>query len=55
VPDLADSSRWPVLAATAAQLGVASVVCHGLFVHRPAQWSMLGAFTFYSATPDAFQ
>jgi GAF domain-containing protein len=54
VPGLADSSRWPVLAATAAQLGAASVLCHGLFVHRPAQWSTLGAFTLYSATPDAF-
>jgi GAF domain-containing protein len=54
VPGLADSSRWPVLAATAAQLGVASVLCHALFVHRPAQWSTLGVFTLYSATPDAF-
>ena len=54
VPSLPDSSRWPVLSATAAQLGVASVLCHGLFVHRPAQWSTLGAFSLYSATPDAF-
>jgi hypothetical protein len=53
-PDLADSPRWPILAATATQLGVASVLCHGLFVHRPAQWSALGAFTLYSATADAF-
>ena len=54
VPDLANSSRWPVLAATAAQLGVVSVLCHGLFVHRPAQWSALGAFSLFGATPDAF-
>jgi hypothetical protein len=54
VPGLADSPRWPVLAATAAQLGAGSAMCHGLFVHRPAQWSALGTFNFYSATPDAF-
>jgi ANTAR domain/GAF domain len=54
VPDLAHSPRWPVLAATAAQLGVASCLSHGLFVHQPAQWSPLGAFTLYSARPAAF-
>jgi GAF domain-containing protein len=54
VPGLAESRRWPVLAATAAQLGVASAVCHGLFVHRPAQWSALGVFTLYGTAPDAF-
>lgn len=54
VPDLADSPRWPVLAATAAQLGVASCLSYGLFVHQPAQWSPLGAFSLYSATPAAF-
>jgi hypothetical protein len=54
VPGLAESSRWPVLTATAVQLGAASALSHGLFVHRPAQWSTLGAFTLYSATPDAF-
>jgi hypothetical protein len=54
VPRLADSPRWPVLSATAAQLGVASCLCHGLFVHQPAQWSPLGTFSLYSATPDAF-
>lgn len=54
VRDLAGSPRWPVLAATATQLGVASALCHGLFVHRPAQWSALGTFTLYSATADAF-
>jgi GAF domain-containing protein len=54
VADLAESSRWPVLAATAAQLDVRSVLCHCLFVNRPAQWSALGAFTLYSATPGAF-
>jgi hypothetical protein len=54
VPDLADSPRWPVLAATAAQLGVASCLSHGLFVHQPAQWSPLGTFSLYSATPAAF-
>jgi hypothetical protein len=51
---LSESRRWPVLAATAAQLGVASVLCHGLFVHRLAQWSALGTFSLYSAAPDAF-
>ena len=46
---------WPVVAATAAQLGVASSLSHGLFVHQPAQWSPLGTFSLYSATPaDAF-
>jgi hypothetical protein len=54
VPHLADSPRWPVMAATAAQLGVASCLCHGLFVHQPAQWSPLGTFSMYSATPEAF-
>jgi hypothetical protein len=54
VPDLADSPRWPVLAATAAQPGVASCLSHGLFVHQPAQWSPLGTFSLYSATPAAF-
>jgi hypothetical protein len=54
VARLAESRRWPVLAATAGQLGMASAVCHGLFVHRPAQWSALGTFTLYSRTPDAF-
>jgi ANTAR domain/GAF domain len=52
--DLTDSPRWPVFAATAAQLGVASALCHGLFVHRPAQWSALGALNLYGTTPDAF-
>jgi len=54
VPDLADSPRWPVVAATATQLGVASCVSHGLFVHQPAQWTPLGVFSLYSATPAAF-
>ena len=51
---LAESTRWPVLANTAAQLGVASVLCHGLFVDRGAHWSALGTMSLYSATPDAF-
>ena len=54
VRDLAGSPRWPVVAATAAQLGVGSSLSHGLFVHQPAQWSPLGTFSLYSATPDAF-
>ena len=54
VPRLADSPRWPVLAATAAQLGLASCLSHGLFVHQPAQWSPLGTFSLYGATPEAF-
>jgi ANTAR domain len=54
VADLADSPRWPVLAATAAELGVASVLCHGLFLHRPAQWSALGVFNLYGVTPASF-
>jgi hypothetical protein len=52
--DLARAPRWPVLAATAAQLEVGSALCHGLFVHRPAQWSALGAFHLYGAAADAF-
>jgi GAF domain-containing protein len=51
---LAESERWPVLAVTAAELGVASALCHGLSVHQAAQWSALGVFNLYSATPDAF-
>jgi transcriptional regulator with GAF, ATPase, and Fis domain len=54
VADLAAIRRWPVLAATAAELGVSSALCYGLFVHRPAQWSALGTFTLYGAAPDAF-
>jgi hypothetical protein len=54
VPGLAESRRWPVLAATAGQLGVASAVCYGLFLHRPAHWSALGVFTLYGTAPDAF-
>jgi hypothetical protein len=53
-PDLALSPRWPVLAATAAQLGAASCLSYGLFVHQPAQWSPLGTFSLYSATPAGF-
>jgi hypothetical protein len=51
---LAESTRWPVLANAAAQLGVSSVLCYGLFVHRGAQWSAMGTMILYSATPDAF-
>jgi hypothetical protein len=54
VADLAGAPRWPVLAVTADELGVSSVLCYGLYVQRPAQWSALGAFTLYAATPDAF-
>jgi ANTAR domain len=54
VARLADSPQWPVLAATATQIGVASALCHGLFVHYPARWSAMGTLSLYSATPDAF-
>jgi GAF domain-containing protein len=54
VPRLTDQSRWPVLAATATQLGVVSAWCHGPSVQQPAQWSPLGVLSVYSATPDAF-
>jgi hypothetical protein len=54
VADLADTPRWPVLAAAAAHLGVVSALCHGLFVHRQAQRLALGAFTLYGTTYDAF-
>jgi hypothetical protein len=54
VPNLADSQQWPVFGATAAQLGVASALCHGMFVRQPAQWSVLGTFSLYGATADAF-
>jgi len=53
-PRLADSPRWPVLAATARDLGIASAVGHGLFVRHPAQWSALGVLTLYGRTRDAF-
>ncbi|WP_433360658.1 ANTAR domain-containing protein [Actinoplanes sp. CA-142083] len=52
--DLTAAPGWPVLAATAGELGVASALCFGLSVQRPAQWSALGTLTLYSATPDAF-
>ncbi|HJU98226.1 MAG TPA: GAF and ANTAR domain-containing protein, partial [Jiangellaceae bacterium] len=54
VPRLGDSPRWPALADTAAQLGVASCLSYGLFLHQPAQWSPLGTFSLYSATSEAF-
>lgn len=54
VPHLADSRQWPVFSDTAAQLGVASALCHGMFVRQPAQWSALGTFSLYGATADAF-
>ncbi|WP_051807272.1 GAF and ANTAR domain-containing protein [Actinoplanes subtropicus] len=54
VADLTAVPRWPVLAATAAEVGVSSALCYGLCVHRPAQWSALGTLTLYGATPDAF-
>ncbi|GGQ85337.1 ANTAR domain-containing protein [Couchioplanes azureus] len=54
VPDLPAARRWPVLAATAAQLGMSSALSYGLYVQRPAHWSALGAFTLYAAAPDAF-
>jgi anti-anti-sigma factor len=54
VPRLADSARWPALAAAGAQLGASSVLCNGMFVHQPAQWSPLGVFNLYGAVPDAF-
>jgi len=54
VPRLADSARWPALAAAGAELGAASVLCNGLFVHQQAEWSPLGAFNLYGSVPDAF-
>lgn len=54
VPRLAESPDWPVMAGTAAQLGVASALCHGLFVHQPAHWSALGVLSLYGAVPEAF-
>ncbi|GAA0479054.1 hypothetical protein Ade02nite_40210 [Paractinoplanes deccanensis] len=54
VPDLAAAQRWPVVAATAAELGLRSALCLGLYVNRTAQWSALGTFTLYATTPDAF-
>jgi hypothetical protein len=52
--DLAAAPRWPVFSATASQLGMSSAVCYGLYVHRPSQWSALGTFDLYGATPDGF-
>jgi ANTAR domain/GAF domain len=54
VPRLTDPARWPVLATMAGQLGVASSLSHDLFLHQSTQWSPLGTFTLYSATPEAF-
>jgi hypothetical protein len=51
---LAEAPQWPVLAAVAAQNGVGSALCHGLFVHDPARWSALGTLNLYGAAPDAF-
>ncbi|MEV0721015.1 GAF and ANTAR domain-containing protein [Asanoa sp. NPDC050611] len=54
VADLGGPTRWPVLAGTAADLGVASALCHGLFVLQSAQWSAVGSLNLYGGTPDAF-
>ncbi|NUT37122.1 MAG: GAF and ANTAR domain-containing protein [Hamadaea sp.] len=54
VPDLHHASRWPVLAATATQLGAASALCHGLFTHHPGQWTKLGTLTLYGESTQAF-
>jgi GAF domain-containing protein len=54
VAELATVPRWPVLAATAAQLGIRAALCYGLSVRRPSLRSALGAFTLYSATPGGF-
>jgi GAF domain-containing protein len=54
VPDVRASSRWPILAGTAADLGVASALCHGLFVRQSAQWSGLGSLNLYGGAPAAF-
>jgi hypothetical protein len=55
VADLAGSSQWPLLAAVAAECGVGSALCHGLYVHHQARWSALGALNLYGAAPDAFR
>ena len=44
-----------MLAAAARELGVASSLSCGLFVYQPAQWSPLGTFNLYSATPEGVQ
>jgi GAF domain-containing protein len=54
VPQLAHAPHWPVLGASAEQLGVASSLTVGLFVQHPAQWCPLGTFSMYSGTPAAF-
>ena len=54
VADLTTASRWPVLAATAGQVGMSSALCYGLYAHRPTQWTALGAFDLYSSAPDGF-
>ncbi|WIM93609.1 ANTAR domain-containing protein [Actinoplanes oblitus] len=54
VPDLSAGKRWPVLAATAVELGVCSALSFGLYVHRPPDRSALGAFTLYASAPGPF-
>ncbi|MDI1460708.1 ANTAR domain-containing protein [Catellatospora sp. KI3] len=53
-PRLATDRRWPALAATAGQLGVASVLSVGLCTRQPGQWTPVGALTLYGGTEDAF-
>jgi hypothetical protein len=54
-PRLVDSPRWPELSATAARVGAASALSHGLFLNQEARWSVLGVLTLYSETPEAFR
>jgi len=54
VRDLDTATEWPVLAAAARELGVASALSHALFVRRSAHWSSQGTFTLYGTIPDAF-
>lgn len=54
VPDLAHDPRWPDLAAEAASLGTAEVLCYGLVIDGDRSGTPLGAFTLSSSTPGAF-
>jgi hypothetical protein len=54
VQNLDSATAWPLLAAAARDVGVASALSHALFVRRSAQWSSQGTFTLYGTTPDAF-
>jgi hypothetical protein len=54
VPKVGNASQWPVLAPACQEVGIASILSHGLFVSRPGGWLSQGTFTLYGKAQDAF-